>query len=194
MAGPGESSWTRALMASSGIAMGHDEMPRHATPEWREAAAKETPLSRLHKLAQARDPEVREVIARRDDCPMGLLAALSHDRSAHVRAGVAGNRRLTRAVAEHLAQDRDVRVLKSLARNQQTPLWLLERMALHRKEDVRRVASRRLDERLGSGSAVLSRTEALEAHAGPRRSGELPAELRDRVEAAPMWTPIPQEG
>ncbi len=177
MAGGDGSSWTRALMASSGVALGHDNGPRHASAEWVEASTQETPLRRLQELASCREIAVREVVARRPDCPMGLLATLAHDARSEVRAGVAGNPRITQAVAEHLVADKDPRVLKALSRNHAIPVGLVQRLASHKKDDVRRVALRQLQERMELGSAAASST----------RGGDLPFELRDRVSPAAPW-------
>lgn len=164
-------------MASSGVALAHDGGPRHASPEWLEASAPETPLARLQQLASCKEIAVREVVARRLDCPMGLLATLAHDVRSEVRAGVAGNPRITQAVAEHLVGDKDPRVLKALSRNHVAPLELVQRLALHKRDEVRRVAVRQLQERM--------ELRAPEASQGTR--GDLPFELRDRVAPAAAW-------
>ncbi|MCB2412953.1 hypothetical protein LGT39_08850 [Demequina sp. TTPB684] len=167
--------WTHALMASSGVAISYSDAPRHATPEQLEAADASTTLARLQRLAAAGDRVVRQTIAGRPDCPLGLLASLAHDRLVDVRVAVAGNSRLTDAVARHLAGDRDPRVLKALARNASAPRDIIESLAHHRKSEVRRVASREMDARWG----VSPEQEAAptEPEAG------LPWELRDRVPA-----------
>lgn len=181
--GTNDTSWARALMASSGIAIGHDSAVRHASPEWHEAADADTPLHRLQKLAMCKESEVRTLIARRVDCPMGVLASLAFDHDSDVRTGVAGNPRITEAVSAHLARDRDAKVVKALARNNAIGLALLEGLALHKKDDVRRVASRNLDER-SHGAGGTSATE--DARSGTRNPGgvdgsQMPLELRDRV-------------
>ncbi len=192
--GTNDMSWTRALMASSGIAIGHDQGVRHASPEWHEATDADTPLNRLQKLATCKDSEVRTVVARRADCPMGLLASLAFDHDSDVRAGVAGNPRITEAVSTHLARDRDAKVVKALARNHAIGLALLERLTMHKKDDVRRVASRNLDERI-QGSEERGDTDAeqlLAPTAGGDRS-RMPLELRDRVAAQVEWLPTPPD-
>jgi hypothetical protein len=192
--GTNDMSWTRALMASSGIAIGHDPAVRHASPEWHEAADADTPLNRLQKLATCKESEVRTVVARRADCPMGILASLAFDHDSDVRAGVAGNPRITEAVSTHLARDRDAKVVKALARNHAIGLALLEGLALHKKDDVRRVASRNLDERI-QGAEERGGAEAdrlLAPTAGGGRS-QMPLELRDRVEAQVEWLPTPPD-
>jgi len=189
--GTNDTSWTRALMASSGIAIGHDATVRHASPEWHEAAASDTPLQRLQKLATCKEGEVRELIARRSDCPMGVLASLAFDHDSAVRAGVAGNPRITDAVAVHLARDRDAKVVKALARNHAIGLAMLEGLAMHKKDDVRRVASRNLDERVhGAEGRDATEDAAVRAHNRGGPCGSLmPLELRDRVAARTEWLP-----
>ncbi len=174
MASSSDGSWTRALMASSGIAVGHREGSMHASPEQREAEDPATALARLQKLAIAADEGVRATVAGRPDCPLGILAALAHDRRTDVRVGVAGNPRITDAISEHLSRDRDVRVLKALARNSVVTPTIVEALALHRKGDVRRVASREIDSRWGVADAPRPSMV--------QREG-LPMELRDRVAA-----------
>lgn len=187
--GTDDSSWTRALMASSGIAIGHDTTPRHASPEWREAADPETPLLRVQKLATCKERDVRVVIARRVDCPMGVLASLAFDHDSEVRAGVAGNPRITDAVSTHLARDRDAKVVKALARNHAIDLTLLQGLALHKKEDIRRVASRNLDERIhgSDGTTVTPESLSLASNSGDKEKSRMPLELRDRVPVRSEW-------
>jgi len=190
-----DTSWTRALMVSSGIAIGQDNAPRHESAAWLEASAAETALQRLQQLATSKETEVRVVIARRSDCPMGLLAALAFDHSPDVRTGVAGNPRITGAVSDHLAKDRDPNVVKALARNHIIDIALLERLALHRKDDVRRVASRNLDERVHGADATTVTTAAvhLTPSAEQPQRARMPAELQDRVAVSPLWNPVPEE-
>lgn len=186
-----DDSWTRALMASSGIALGAGKQQTHPTSDEHEASAADTPLARLQRLAAHKDVSVRAAVARRHDCPIGLLAALAHDRAAEVRCAVAGNPRVVQAVAEHLAADRDAEVLKSLARNDRLPMSVLQRLALHRREEVRHVASRQLDARLHGQDATTINTAAAAELAGyqePRQAAIAP-ELRDRVAPAPQWIP-----
>lgn len=187
--GTDDSSWTRALMASSGIAIGHDTTPRHASPEWREAADPETPLLRVQRLATCKERDVRVVIARRVDCPMGVLASLAFDHDSEVRAGVAGNPRITDAVSTHLARDRDAKVVKALARNHAIDLTLLEGLALHKKDDIRRVASRNLDERIhgSDATAVTPESLSLASSRGDEEQPSMPMELRDRVPMRSEW-------
>lgn len=192
--GTDDTSWTRALMATAGIAIGHDTTPRHASAEWYEAGDVDTPMTRVQKLATSKDSEVRTVVARRPDCPMGILATLAFDHDSDVRAAVAGNPRIAGAVAAHLAKDRDAKVVKALARNHVIDLPLLQALALHRKEDIRRVASRNLDERIhgADGATVSDEGRALSAQAVEADQALMPRELRDRASTYGEWFPVTQ--
>lgn len=189
------SSWTRALMASSGIAIGHDLTPRHASPEWYEATAADTTLHRVQKLAMCKQRDVRAAIARRIDCPMGVLASLAFDHDGDVRVAVAGNPRITEAVSAHLARDRDANVVKALARNHAIDLAMLQRLALHKKDDVRRVASRNLDERVhgSDGSGRSDESRSLAPSPGEVERSTMPLELVDRVATHSEWLPTEPE-
>ena len=193
--GTDDTSWTRALMATAGIAIGHDSAPRHASPDWYEASDADTAMTRLQKLATCKDSEVRTVVARRQDCPMGILATLAFDHEADVRAAVAGNPRIAGAVAVHLAKDRDAKVVKALARNHVIDLPLLQTLALHRKEDIRRVASRNLDERIhgADGATVSDEGKTLSPQAPEADRAVMPHELRDRVATYGEWLPVEGE-
>ena len=173
-------SWTRALMASTGIAVGHESEHHHASAAWQEANADTTPIRRLQELAIDRDPEVRASVARRADCPIGLQAALAHDRSQGVRCALAANEHLAPAVAEYLMRDRDSVVLKALARNATIPQHVLVHLALHKREEVRRLASRtmmQIDPNSTAQSASQRQPEPLPA--------AMPFELRDRFISGP---------
>lgn len=193
--GTNDTSWTRALMASSGIAIGHDATVRHASPEWHEAAAADTPLHRLQKLATCKESEVRAMIARRADCPMGILASLAFDHDSDVRASVAGNPRITEAVSRHLARDRNAKVVKALARNHVIELALLQALALHKKDDVRRVAGRNLDARTHGayGTANTEESRSLAPGSDESNRSQMPLELRDRVASHSEWLPPPPD-
>jgi hypothetical protein len=171
MEGSGDGAWSRALLASSGVTMHGSDDPHHASAQLREARAEDTPRVRLRALATARDPDVREAVARRSDCPVGALASLAHDRKDDVRVAVAANPSAGRAIIEHLMHDRSSSVLAAIARNPATDRDLLESLAVHRREEVRRVAARELDGGLREVPAPID-----EPH--------LPPELRDRSAAA----------
>lgn len=167
-------SWTRALMASTGIAVGHESEHHHASAAWQEANAESTPIRRLQELAIDKDAEVRSSVARRADCPIGLQAALAHDRSQGVRCALAANEHLAAAVSEYLVRDRDSVVLKALARNAAVPEHVLAQLALHKREEVRRLAIRTLMQ-------SDSRTRAADPAASRSLPGSMPFELQDKV-------------
>lgn len=167
-----DGSWSRALLASSGIGVGHHETPHGGSAELHEASGANLAGTRFLELARHRDASVREALARREDCPMGVLASLAHDSRPAVRVAVASNRRANRAVLENLARDRDPAVIKAVARNSSTPLDTLRDLSAHRRQEVRRVADRSLSER--------TQTPSVEASA----LGAVPAELREGRAAA----------
>ncbi len=139
------------------------------------ADATRVDLHRTHiaLLAQSRSGSVREVVAKRDDVPFGVQAALSNDDLHEVRAAVAANPRAAISVMHHLALDPHHRVLLALAANPSTPREVAERLAGHKRADVRNAALRRLERREGP---VASMAKDPDSH--------IP-ELRDRVECAP---------
>jgi hypothetical protein len=178
MEGSSDGTWSRALMASSGLPVHGNGTVRHASAEEREAAMDGTPSVRLRELSVCKDPAVREAVARRRDCPFGALASLAHDRRDDVRVAVAANPSASRAILEHLLGDRHSSVLCALARNPGTPRDLLEALAVHRRPEVRRVAGRQLDE---LHEAIGAPTEA---------TTPLPPELRERGTITAVRTPL----
>ncbi len=60
--------------------------------------------------AQSRKALVRETIARRSDCAIGLMVTLAHGSSEDIHAAIAGNSVATRAILEHLSTDRSARI------------------------------------------------------------------------------------
>lgn len=139
-----DGSWSRALLASWGLVMPHEEPPRTEVPELREAAGANLTPDRFLELARHRNPQVREALARRGDCSAGVLAALAHDARAAVRLAVASHPRTPRPALVHLSRDRVPAVLKAVTRNAAVPPDLLERLGDHRREEVRRAAQRAL--------------------------------------------------
>ena len=166
-----DNGWARAFMASSSVSMSDATRAREMPPEWHEARAEATPPARLLRLAVHRDHWVREAVALREDCPLGVLITLAHDRAVNVRVAVAANTRIGRAVAEHLVTDRENSVLRALIHNERVPEDLIERLAFHKRDSVRLAAAKRIDARPtappapGPGLVIVP----------------LPAELRDRA-------------
>lgn len=106
-------------------------------------------LHRTHiaLLAQSRSGSVREVVARRDDVPFGVQAALSNDDVMEVRAAIAANPRAAVSVMNHLADDSHHAVLLALATNPSAPRDVAQKLAAHRRADIRNAAIRRLERR-----------------------------------------------
>ena len=178
----GDGSWSRAFMAASGIGLGQ-EGGRTPSPDWHEASGAELPRSRFLALAHHKDPTVREALARRPDCPMGVLASLAHDGRAAVRVAAASNTSANRAVLEHLALDRDTAVLKAVARNAATPGDVLDGLCAHRRDDVRRVAASARTEREAharSGDAPGADAPGGDARPGTVESGNAPQRVERR--------------
>ena len=167
-----DGSWSRAFMASSGIGVGSARR-REESPEWHEASGADLPRHRFAELAHHRDVEVREVLARRTDCPMAVLASLAHDARPAVRVAVAANGAANRAVLEHLASDRDLSVVKAVARNRATSPELRAQLATHRKPEIRRVVER-----------FLAQEQAVAVGERDTAESALPPELRERGRAA----------
>jgi hypothetical protein len=103
-------------------------------------------LHRTHiaLLAQSRNRTVRETIANRSDVPLGIQAALAQDDATEVRAAIAGNAHTARSVLEYLSSDKNQTVLTSLLANPIIPFEIIERLASHRRAEVRRLAALRV--------------------------------------------------
>ncbi|WP_084074138.1 hypothetical protein [Demequina sp. NBRC 110052] len=181
MSGSDDSSWSRALMASSGIALDHGEASQQRSAEWHEAGSAALTRERLMQLASHREAEVREVIALRGDCPMGVLATLAYDRRPQVRRAVAASARVATAIAAHLSTDRDPSVLRALARNPVVADEVLQGLARHRREEVSATADRMLAARAEERANRASGRDLRAGATGP----SLPSELRDRYESTP---------
>jgi hypothetical protein len=132
------------------------------------AQARNSDLSKDQIVAfgQSKNSLVREIIASRSDCPLGIMVTLTHDRETDVRAAVAGNTSASRTVMEHLTDDKQIPVLEALINNPALPPDLLEAMAFHRRSEVRGLVTARLD-----GASAPS---------AQQQDGATP-ELRDRV-------------
>ena len=190
-----DDGWSRALMAASGVAvMGgrQDDALRALVMEARSGALSR---ARAIELSLRREPDVREAIAARDDCPLAIQANLLHDRRASVRIALASNGALFGGVAEELSRDRDPAVLKALARSGGTPRRVLETLATHRREEVARIARRTLD---GTVVTVRGQVPELEER-GPGGGADAmaarsPAEGRDARTYAPKPSVGPRPG
>ncbi|WP_084077264.1 hypothetical protein [Demequina sp. NBRC 110057] len=165
-----DGSWSRAYMASSGLAFGSGR--REESPELHLASGADLPRARVAELSKHRDVAVREAVARRLDCPFGVLAALAHDTRPLVRIAVASHPRAGRTVLEHLAGDRDPHVLKAVARNEHTPLDIVKGLEGHRREEVRHIARRMLAER---AAAIVEGTTVSADAPFARGGGAAPA-------------------
>lgn len=170
-----EGSWSRAFMASSGVSVSRSHQNLRAeSAEWHEATARDLGKSRLRELAMSKSQAVREAIAERADCPFGVLISLAHDHRPAVRAAVGANSSSTPTVLEYLCGDRDVSVVKAVARNEAASDEVLGSLANHGKEDIRRVAQRRIDAAASltmEGNSAVEQTAAQPTQYPPAASG-----------------------
>lgn len=77
-----------------------------------------TPRSELVQLAGHRDPAVKAVVAARRDCPLASMFALIHES--------------------------DPRILEALAGNVSAPRSVLQQLSVHKRPEIRDLATRRL--------------------------------------------------
>lgn len=150
---------------------------RGSQQELADATRDDLHLTHIALLAQSRSASVREAVAKRDDVPFGVQAALSSDDVHEVRAAIAANPRAAISVMHHLAADPHHCVLLALASNVNAPREVAERLASHRRADVRNAALRRLE---GRDSPVAPVAFDPDSH--------IP-ELRERGEISPA--PVP---
>lgn len=138
--------------------------------------ARRTDLSKaqLIALGQSKNDYVREIIAGRQDCPLGIMITLAHDRALDVRRAVASNPAASRTVMEHLANERNLAVIEALVANPAVPQDILEQLAFHRRAEVRTVVAARLDDG---------------AYAPSYQPAAVPPELQDKVASI---VPFPQ--
>lgn len=151
-----------------------------ASVEVVEAESQGLDRDRLRQLGASTNKVVREAVARREDCPLGLMVTLAHDNVSDVRAAVAANPSTSHTILAMLAEDRSHDVLVALVRNPSLADDVVDRLATHRKSGVRNAASARQEQR------ALVRVEDL--HTPELRDsivGTPPAEADNALHAAP---------
>lgn len=139
-----------------------------ASPEVQEAMQQGLHRAHIQALGQSKNWMVREAIARRPDCPLGVMVGLAHDSHAEVRTAVAGNPSIARTVMEHLARDKSTEVVVALVHNPAVEMDIVEALAFHKKPEVRTAAGQRLDSAVPVANTYADSTVP---------------ELRERVEA-----------
>ncbi|WNM24035.1 hypothetical protein [Demequina capsici] len=112
------------------------------------------------ELCSSKNAVVRETLARRSDLTLGQSVMLTHDSAADVRAALGANTAVGGTILEHLSEDRHRAVVLAVACNPRTPLPVLERLALHKRADVRDAAATTLER-------VLAAVEAVDAPVAP---------------------------
>jgi hypothetical protein len=120
---------------------------RGSQQELVDAARADLHRTHIALLAQSRSGSVREAVGKRDDVPFGVQAAFSNDDVLEVRAAIAANPRAAISVMHHLAADSHHCVLLALASNPNAPREVAQKLASHRRADVRNAALRRLERR-----------------------------------------------
>jgi hypothetical protein len=128
-------------------------------------------------LGQGKNALVREIVAAREDCPLGLMVTLAHDHVTDVRVAIARNPRALQSVMEYLAKDKQPAVILALLTNPSLPEEVVKDLAFnHKRREVREAASGLIEARAtGYTARASARPEvavALEDAATP--------ELRDR--------------
>lgn len=116
-----------------------------ASPEVQEALQPDLHRAHIQQLSQSKNWMVRQAIASRTDCPLGVMVVLAHDGHTEVRVTLAANPTISRAVMEHLAQDKHAEVPISLTTNPNVEMDIVEKLAFHKRTEVRTAASARLD-------------------------------------------------
>ena len=150
---------------------------RASQQELADAARDDLHRTHIALLAQSRSGAVRGMVAKREDVPFGVQAALSNDDIHDVRAAIAANPRAAISVMHHLAEDSHHCVLLALASNPNAPREVAQKLANHRRADVRNAALRRLERR---GEPLAPVVLDPDSH--------IP-ELRERAETLPA--PVP---
>ena len=131
-----------------------------ASAEVLEAQRPDLHKTHLMALGSSRNTLVRETVAARGDCPLGLMVTLAHDHVVEVRCAIARNPRAQGTVMAYLSADRSVHVLKALLENPSLPMALVEELAFHKKSEVRMTAAARLD----AGEAPARTPAAEDSH------------------------------
>ncbi|PKQ26669.1 MAG: hypothetical protein CVT64_02885 [Actinobacteria bacterium HGW-Actinobacteria-4] len=137
-----------------------------ASDEVEAARQPELDKATLQAMGQSKNAYVREIIAGRSDCPLGLMVTLAHDYVPDVRTAVAGNASALQSVMEYLARDKHAGVVEALVANPAVPHHVLADLAAHKRKEIR--------------DAAVSRLRAFEAGPGVVEDHAIP-ELRDRV-------------
>ena len=130
------------------------------------ASQVEMDKAQLAQLGQSKNAYVREIIAGRLDCPLGLMVTLAHDYVPDVRIAVARNPSALQSVMEYLARDKHTAVVEALMDTPALPAEVLGELAFHKRASVRDLAVARLNAANPAGASP-------EDHATP--------ELRDRA-------------
>lgn len=155
--------------------------------------------SELLPLGSSRSAAVREVVASRQDCPLGLMVSLAHDYHVDVRCAIAGNPSAQRSVLAYLAADRHVEVVLAVVSNPSLPPDVLDELAFHRRAVIKRAAAERLNAGTDRSRQEQERRTAFEDARVPEVAEKYVPPLHttdSRVEQDPpaRYTFVPDEG
>lgn len=90
-----------APLVSLGVGVeGTQARTRETSAHWHEAVSVALTRSRLQELSVSKSVAIRETIAARSDCPLGIFASFAHDHRSSVTVAVAANPR-SRASLRH---------------------------------------------------------------------------------------------
>ena len=115
-----------------------------ASPDIETAARPDLTAEQIRDLAQSKNYLVREAVARRTDCPLGVIFTLAQDDKPSVRAILAANPAIPGGIVGHLLADQEREVLLGLVSNPALDRAAAERLAFHHDPVVHEAAATRL--------------------------------------------------
>ncbi len=112
-----------------------------ASPQIEQAAEPGLSAEQIRELAQSKNYLVREAVAQRDDCPLGVIFTLAQDDKPSVRALLAANPIIPGGIVGHLLHDTETEVLLALLANPSIERAAVEKLAFHANTKVREAAA-----------------------------------------------------
>ena len=117
----------------------------HIDDHRREAGLPSVTHDRLWELAESKDWQVRQTVARNRRSPRELLYQLAGDKHPQVRIGVATNLSSDERTFMLLAKDKDVQVRSVVARFEYVPVATLQLLAYDHQAEIRLEVARNLN-------------------------------------------------
>lgn len=112
-----------------------------ASPQISQAAEPDLSAEKIRELAQSKNYLVREAVAVRMDCPLGVIFTLAQDDRPSVRALLAANPSIPGGIVGHLLHDPEREVLLALLANPNIERAAVEKLAFHTDTKVRETAA-----------------------------------------------------